>query len=180
MTIEQLFTAVGQYPWVVLGGFSALPVCAWLVGRLHERDRGGESPWKHLYALLVYLSCIPGVLASVVTGYSLFFVSTNLLQANVLVYFLPIVSMVATLTLIGKNVEFREVPGFDRLSGLIVMIAVSFVIALAVTKTRIWLMFGASIEVLFAIAVFAFALLRWGSHALFRAKGEPRIEPPKF
>lgn len=180
MTIEQLFDAVGRQPWIVLAVFVALPLAAFVVGRLHETDRGGQAPWKYVYALLVYLICIPGVFASVVTGYSLFFVSTNLLQANVLVYFLPIVSMVVTLALIGKSVEFKQVPGFDRLSGLIIMIAVSFVIALAVTKTRIWLMFGASIEVLFGIALLAFALLRWGSYTLFRRKDEKRLDLPEM
>jgi hypothetical protein len=178
MTVEQLFEAVGRQPWIVLAVFVAMPLLAFVVGRIHGPGQGAQSPWKYIYSLLVYLICIPGILASVVTGYSLFFVRTNLLQANVLVYFLPIVSMVVTLALIGKSVEFTRVPGFDRLSGLIVMITVSFVIALAITKTRIWLLFGASIEVLFAIAVFAFALLRWSSHALFRRKDETRLDLP--
>ena len=130
--------------------------------------------------MLVYLVCIPGLLAGVLTGYQLFFQRADLLNANIAVYFLPIISMIVTLIFIHKTVNFENVPGFDRISGLIVMIGCSFVIALAIDKTRIWLLFHGSIAMLFALAAGIFALLKWGSYMLFRRHDEPKQPAPKF
>jgi hypothetical protein len=128
--------------------------------------------------VLVYAVCVPGMFAAVISGYALFFTRENLLDANLLVYFLPIISMVVTLIFIGKNVSFEEVPGFDRLSGLMVMVGCSFAIALAIQKTKIWIFFGGSIEKLFLLAAGVFALLKWGTYTLFRRRDEPRQERP--
>jgi hypothetical protein len=140
------------------------------MGHLHTKGDGGRSPWRYFYALLVYLACIPGIFASVLTGYALFFHNENLLDVNILVYLLPIATMTATLYLIRNNVEFDRIPGFDRLSGLMIMIAVSFAMALALQKTRIWIFFGSSIVTLFALALGLFALLKWGAHMFFRPR----------
>lgn len=82
--------------------------------------------------------------------------------------------MAATLYLIRNNVEFDRIPGFDRLSGLMIMIAVSFAMALAIQKTRIWIFFGSSIVMLFALALGLFALLKWGAHMFFRPRKSSR------
>ena len=118
--------------------------------------------------------------ASVLTAYALFFGHENLLGVNLLVYFLPIVSMVVTLVFIRKSVPFDAVPGFDRLSGLMVMVGCSFAVALAIQKTNIWIFFGGSIERLLALAGGVFALLKWGTYVLFRRHEEPKQERPKF
>ena len=92
----------------------------------------------------------------------------------------PILSMVATLMLAARAVNLDEVPGFDRLWGLMVLLGVSFGIALAITKTRLWILFGGSILTLFLIAAFAFALLKWGAHLLFRRGDEPKKRVPSL
>ena len=71
-------------------------------------------------------------------------------------------------------------PGFDRLSGLMVMMGCSFAIALAIQKTSIWLFFGGPIAQLFVLAAGAFGLLKWGAYMLFRRRDEPKQERPKF
>ncbi|MEM7352705.1 MAG: hypothetical protein AAF657_18035, partial [Acidobacteriota bacterium] len=98
------------------------------------------------------------------------FSGANLLDLDLLVFFLPPLSMVATLALIGRRVDFEDVPGFDRLFGLMMMIGVSFLLALAVQKTRIWIFFGASITSLFVFAVIAFLILRWASRMAFGSR----------
>ena len=180
MTTRDLIHQAGQYPVALAAALAAAPLFAWLVGRLHARGQGGSDPWKYFYAMLVYLACVPGMFAGVLTAYTLFFSRENLLDTNPFVYFLPIVSMVVTLVLIRKNVAFEEVPGFDRLSGLMVMVACSFAIALAIQKTKIWILFGGSIERLFVLAAGIFALLKWGAYMLFRRRDEPKTERPKF
>jgi hypothetical protein len=162
----------------VVCGFA--PVAAWACRLMHGPNRGGDAPWKYFYAVLVYLACVPGIFAGVLTGYTLWFTNENLLDVSFLVYILPIVSMVVTLILIGRNVGFDRVPGFDRLSGLMVMIACSFAIALFIQKTRIWLVFGGSIGTLFLLAIGIFALMKWGTYMLFRRRDEPRLDGPRF
>lgn len=178
MTTRELIHQADQYPAVIVGVFVALPLVAWGLGQMHERGKGGAAPWKYFYSVLVYLACVPGMFSSVVTAYSLFFSKDNLLDASLLVCFLPLVSMVVTLVFIRKTVSFDDVPGFDRLSGLMVMVACSFAIALAIQKTRIFLFFGGSIEKLFLLAAGVFALLKWGTYTLFRRRDEPKQDRP--
>ena len=178
MTIRDLIGLAGQHPLALVIAFLAPPLAAWLLGMMHPRGQGGQAPWKYFSSGLVYLACVPGMFAAVVTAYSLFFSRENLLDANLLVYFLPIVSMAATLIFIRKSVPFDQVPGFDRLSGLMAMVGCSFAIALAVQKTNIFLFFGGSIEKLFMLAAGIFALLKWGTYTLFRRGDEPKRVPP--
>lgn len=180
MTARELIHWAGQHPVLLLLAFVASPVLAWLIGQMHGREQGRLPPWKFFYSFLVYLVCVPGMFACVITAYTLFFSGENLLDANLFVYFLPIASMTATLVLIRKSVSFDDVPGFDRLSGLMVMVGCSFALALAIEKTRIFVFFGGSIEKLFLLAAGVFALLKWGSYMLFRQRDEPRQAAPRF
>lgn len=161
MTLNQLFAAAGQHPLVMLGVFLALPLGCWVLGMLHGPRSAKRSPWRYLYAVMVYAACIPGMLAAVVLLYSLFFVSQSLLDLDLLVHVLPIASMVATLLVIRSRLSFAEIPGFDRLSALMVILGVSFAVALAVQRTRIWVLFGASFLTLLVIALLTFVLLMW-------------------
>ena len=74
--------------------------------------------------------------------------------------------------------SFDDIPGFDRLSGLMVVIAITFVLVLAIEKTRIWLFFGGSITRLILLVAGLLALLKWGAYMLFRKKDEPKRDPP--
>lgn len=178
MTTRELIQLAGAHWAALLALFIGLPLCAWLVGLAHGTGGGASAPWKYIYSVLVYAACIPGMFSAVLTGYTLFFSHENLLDSNPLVYFLPLASMIVTLVLIHRQVDFDAVPGFERLSGLMVMLACSFIIALAIQKTNIWIVFGGSIERLLVIAAAVFALLKWGFRALFRRSNEPREPRP--
>ena len=166
--------------WATAAVFVMPPLLAFLLRFLHGRENGKDAPWRFCYTLLVYWASVPGVLVAVVVGYMLFFSSENLLDQNVLLYILPPVSMVVTLVLIRKNVSFDDVPGFDRLSGLIAVIAVAFVLVLAIHKTRLWLVFGGSIFVLAGFVMGLIGILQWGLYALFRRGDEPKRERPRL
>ena len=71
MTIQELLQQAGRYPWVITGFFASVPLVTWIAGRLHGRGRGGAPPWTYIYATLVYVSCVPGLFAAVVTAYAL-------------------------------------------------------------------------------------------------------------
>ncbi len=178
MTIRELIQVAGQHPVLTGAMFVLPPFLSWVCGHLHGPGRGATAPWKYLYAALVYAVCIPGMFAAVLTGYTLFFSRENLLDADLLAYFLPIVSMTVTLALIRRNVSFDDVPGFDRLLGLMVMIGGSFACALAIDKTHIWIWFGGSIERLLLLALGVFALLKWSAYAFFRRSDQPKRDMP--
>lgn len=180
VTIRELIQLADQHALLLLAVFAVAPVGALGCRLLHGPRRGGEGPWKYLYAVLVYLACVPGIFAAVLSGYTLWFTRENLLDVSFLVYILPVVSMVMTLGIISRNVGFDRIPGFDRLTGLMVMIACSFGIALALQKMRILLVFGGSIATLFLIAIGVFAMLKWGAYMFFRRRVEPKREWPKF
>jgi hypothetical protein len=61
-----------------------------------------------------------------------------------------------------------------------VLMACSFGIALAIHKTRIFVGFFGSVEMLLALAAVIFALLKWGGYMLFRSGDEPAKPMPKF
>ena len=167
MTIRELVQMLGGQPILLLVFFALPPLIVYGLRYVHPRGEGGRSPWREIYAVMVYAVCVPGIFAGVLTGYSLFFRNESLLDVNLLVYFLPMVSMFVTLVLMRHNVDFADVPGFDRLYGLMVLLGVSFGVALAIQRTRIWVLFGGSITMLFALALVAFLLLKWATARLF-------------
>lgn len=180
MTTRELMQQADQHPLVLATVWVALPALTWLLGQVHQKGKGGETPWKYLYSVLVYLACVPGMFAAVISCYVLFFSRENFLDLSLLVSILPIVAMVVTLVFVRKYVAFDQVPGFDRLSGLMVMMGCSFAIALAIQKTKIWIFFGGAIEHLLILAAGGFALLKWGAYTLFRNRDEPKKSAPKF
>ncbi len=180
MTLRDLLQLLGRDPLVLASALMVSPLFSWLLGRLHGPGCGGHAPWRYLYSLLVYLACVPGMFACVLTGYALFFRNENLLDVNFLVYILPILSMAASVLLIGRNVDFAFIPGFDRLSGLMIMLAASFALALAVQKTFVLIVFGSSIVTLFLVTGALFGLIRWGAHLAFRNRGATSAIPPSI
>ncbi|HAP42643.1 MAG: hypothetical protein A2087_13820 [Spirochaetes bacterium GWD1_61_31] len=155
----------------------AVPLASLVWGLLHRRVRSGQAPWKYGYSALVYLACIPGMLSAVLVAYSVFFTRENLLDADFLTYFLPLLTMAASLLLIRRRVAFAELPGFGRLSGLMILLAVSFALALAIDKTRIFLGFFGSIDRLFILVGVIFVLLKTSLYLTF-GKGKARSNLP--
>jgi hypothetical protein len=78
--------------------------------------------------------------------------------------------MVTTLGLVGRNVDFRALPGFDRLSGLVLMLAATFATVILVSKTNFVVLFHGSFWNLVLLAVGVFLMLKYGTHLMFRRK----------
>lgn len=171
MSIIDLVNLVGEYPIHLLVIFILIPLFSFIYGRLYTGGRGSYSPHKYVYSILVYLSCIPGAFSFVLTAYTLFFLRANLLAVNFLVYFLPIVSMVVTVVIIGKNVDLDDLPGFDRITGLFVLLILTFVLALLVQRMRVWVLFHGSFAAFVITVIVLFLLLKWAARRLFRGKG---------
>src|SRR5512141_563749 len=115
MTPRQIMQAADEFLLATVVLFVLLPLTAWVLGFLHGKGNGGKSPWKYLYSLLVYGVTVPGIFAIMFCAYTLFFTDDNLLDVSLTCYVLPMVSMIATLVLIRRNVSLELVPGFERL-----------------------------------------------------------------
>jgi hypothetical protein len=167
MTLRDALLWLGQHPWALAILFIIPPTASLLAGAIHGRGRGDLSPWKYLYSVLIYWVSVPGMAALVMTAYSVVFARENLLDLDVMVSIVPILSMVITLVLVRRNVDFDQVPGFDRLFGLMVALAITFVLILGISKTRIWLFFGSSILNLLLLTVVLIAAAVWGTRLAF-------------
>jgi hypothetical protein len=172
MSIRDIIELAAGQPITIAAALAAPPVLALFWSLLHGRDKAGTTPWKQGYAVLVYLSCIPGMLAAVLVGYSLFFSHENLLDQNALVYFLPLVCMIATLAITRRRTAFGDLPGVGRLWAFIFLLGLSFAAAIAIDRTRIFMGFFGSVDRLFLLVAAVFVLLKALSWAAFgrRAK----------
>ncbi len=160
MSINQWLQRINN-PEVLLICFVSLPLLALLIGFFHQRRRGEKTRLRYLYSTLTYVSTIPGTFSITLIAYALFFTRTNLLDVNFLVYFLPLISMIVTLITIDKQAEYSKLPGIDRLSGLIALLAITFSIVLFIFKSRIFIGFFGSIEYLLALGILIYLLLKW-------------------
>lgn len=167
MTIQALIADLERIPPLyLLIAFLSPPLITWLFSLTHGQNAAMRSPLKYLYSGLVYLVCVPGILAGVLVAYSVFFIRQNLLTVNVFVYFLPILAMIATLIIIGRKVSWHRLPGVDRLSAFITILIITFGATLAIQKTRIWIFFGGSVKLLILIAIVCFVLLKLSTRKL--------------
>jgi hypothetical protein len=166
MTIEDLIISLEKYRWALLIAFCAFPLAALLGTLIQGKRECAESKTRYLYAVLIYLTCIPGMFAAVLTAYSMFFLRANVLRLNLFVYFLPIVSMAATLIIIKNKNSFNDIPGFGRIQGLMIMLATSFAVAFFVYRMVIFIGFFGSMTNLLVVAILVFILMKMGARKL--------------
>jgi hypothetical protein len=136
MTLQSFFELLAANPAILIFFFIACPMTAllaWLLGR----NQGHISPWKYLYTFLVYAICIPGIFSVTLNVYLFLFEKQSIFEADIWTQVLPIVSMILTLWLIRNNVQFDDVPGFDKLSGLLIMIGALLFLMWIIDRTHI-------------------------------------------
>lgn len=137
MTLGDFFRICSENPSILLFYMIVVPltaVLAWIFGK----GEGHLSPWKYLYSFLVYLTCIPGIFAITLSIYLFLFERRSIMETNVYTQILPVLSMIVTLMLIRKNVSLDDVPGFGRLSGLIMIITAVIALLWILDRMRIF------------------------------------------
>ena len=122
MTLSQLFASISENPWPLALYFILMPAVAWVVGQVSDGSRDVKF-WSYVYAVLVYAICIPGIFAVVLNIYLFLFERQSIWQANVILQFLPVISMGLTLMLIKSKIPFSLIPGFGKISGFLTLIA---------------------------------------------------------
>jgi hypothetical protein len=167
MTLQELFNLIGEYPVAVITLFTALPVLSFLLPWI-TGEHTYNAPWRYVYAVLIYAAVIPGISAGMLILYHLSFEQKSLLTVNLLVYFLPLVAMIATLMLLSRRLELRRIPGFERILGLFFIIFATLVTILILQKTRIWVVFYGSVWYLFGLFAVLFLVFRIGLSRMFK------------
>ncbi len=161
MTLQDFFTLLAGHPTWILAFFILLPLTALVLGWITKGEEG-SSPWKYLYSALIYLSCVPGIFAVTLSVYFFVFERRSILQTDIYTQVLPVVSMIATLLILRRNVDLDLIPGFDKISGLIMMIAASLALMWFVDRTHIYVIsflpFWQAVLIFIALLV----VVRWG------------------
>lgn len=121
MTLGQFLDLLAQNPTVPLFFYVALPLTAYLAS-IFGKGEGDVSPWSYLYTILVYMACIPGIFAVTLSVYLFLFERQSIMDTDLFTQILPIVCMVLTMWLIKRNVEFDQIPGFGKITGLMIII----------------------------------------------------------
>jgi hypothetical protein len=160
MSVNEFLMLLSRYHVFIIGYFILIPVLALLAGftyrpsfRLTFRD--------YLFSVLVYLAGVPGMLSASLLFYSFFIIRKNILEMNVLFYVLPLISMAIVFLLIGRKTDYDRLPGFGRLWGLMLIMALVCIIVLFLYRLRFFIGFFASIQSLLIIAVIIFFLFKF-------------------
>ena len=161
MTLGEFFELCGNNPGLLLGYFIGIPLIA-LLALVFAKDQGHLSPWKYLYAVLIYMVCIPGIFAVTLSVYLFLFERRSIMDTNMYTQVLPILSMIFTIILIKKSVNLDLVPGFGKLSGLIMVIGVLMILMWIIDKTHIYSITFMPFYVVVLILVVGFLLIRTG------------------
>ena len=165
MTLRDFFQYLSDNPLALIAYFIAVPVLALWIGWM-DRDKGHESPWKHLYALLIYAVCIPGIFSVALSVYMFLFErGGSILNVNLLTQVVPVLSMLLTLSIIKRNVPFEYIPGLGKLSSLMTLIGAAFALMYLLDRTHIFAFVSIPVHyllltVLGLVLAFRFALGR--------------------
>lgn len=157
MTLRELFDFLSQNSSIILAFFLGIPFTALLAG-IFGKGEGHLSPWKYLYAILIYLVCVPGIFAAALAVYLFLFErGGSVFNVNLLTQVLPVASMILTLGIIRHSASFDYIPGFDKLSSLMLMIAAVFV--LMYILDRLYLVAWVNVPVQYLLFIVAGLLL---------------------
>ncbi|MEZ4984079.1 MAG: hypothetical protein R2795_03415 [Saprospiraceae bacterium] len=168
MTLRDFFEAGAAQPVYIVFYFTIIPLTALLAGWL-ANEEGNESPWKYLYSTLLYLVCVPGIFAISLQIYLFLFERRSIFDMSILMEVMPVLSMIATILIIRKNADMNQIPGFDKLSGLVMMISAALAIMWFIDRTHIVVFsYMPFYQVLLIFAVLML-MIRWGWSKLIKS-----------
>jgi hypothetical protein len=137
MTLRQFFDWVQTNPSVIIYYFAILFGIT-LLASAFAKGEGHLRPWNLLYAIIIYLVCIPGIFAITLSVYFFLFEKRSIMDTELLLQVLPVLMMFLTLYVIRKNVDLNYIPGFDKLSSLMLIITVLLCLMWVVDRTHLY------------------------------------------
>jgi len=167
MTVRDLFEFVGNNPSYVLFYFIGLPILAGIIGLLGD-EKCSYSPWKEVFMIIIYAVMIPGIFALFFNLYLFLFERGSILNFNIFTQILPIVSMVVTLFVIRRYVRFEQIPGFDKISGLIMIISSIIILLWFADRMRIITFTYMPFHYFILLFIGLLIAINWGAKKLLR------------
>ena len=161
MTLQDFFQFLGQNPSYILAYFGTIPLIALLTNFMGQGE-GHLSPWRYLYSVLIYAVCIPGIFAFALNIYLFLFERRSVMESDIFSQILPIFSMIGTLLIIRQNAPFASIPGFDKLSGLMMMITATFAFMWFLDRTHIYVVSYLPFWQVILIFIGLFLVVRFG------------------
>lgn len=166
MTLQDLFGWLGQHPTPLIVFFVALPLAAIGLGFV-TKNKTYESNWRYGYSALVYLVCVPGIFAVALSVYFFLFERRSILQTDVLTQILPVAVMLFTLWIIRRSLPFEVIPGFKKISGLMLMIFCALSLMWFIDRTRIMVFSYLPFQYLLGIFAVLLGLMVYGWNRFF-------------
>ncbi len=166
MTLREFFQMLTDNPSIVMAFVLLIPFAALLAGWLGQGE-GHLSPWKYLYTTMIYLICIPGIFAITLSIYLFLFERQSIFDTNLYTQVLPVLSMLLTLWLIQRNVDLDRVPGFDKMSGLVLMIGALLSFMWIADRTRLLIFSYWPFHYVLLLFVGLLLLMRFGWSRMF-------------
>lgn len=166
MTLADFFDLLAANPIYILSYFLMIPFTALLVLFLGKGE-GHLSPWKYLYSVLIYGVCVLGLFSITLSVYLFLFERRSIMQTDVYTQILPVVSMVATLLLINKNVNLSRIPGFGKISSLMMMITAALAFMWIIDRTRIFAFTYIPFQYVILIFIGLLLMIRIGWNQMF-------------
>ncbi len=166
MNLQEFVVWLGQSPDFLILYFVGVPLLALLCGVL-GRNEGHLSPWREVYAVLIYLVCVPGIFAVTLNIYLFLFERRSVFQTDLYTQLVPVLIMILTLWLIRRNVSLSAVPGFSSLSGLMLMIFATIALMWFADRTHIVVFAYLPFQYLLAIFAGLFAVIYLGWKRFF-------------
>lgn len=153
---------LSQNPAIILFYFGAIPLTAFLAG-VFGKGEGHLTPWKQLYCFLSYAIAIPAIFAITLNVYLFLFEKQPIMQTNIYTQILPIIIFIVTMLLIRRNVPIELIPGYDKLSGLMMIIFPILAVMWFLDRLRIIAFTYMPFHYVIIGLVVAFILVRFGA-----------------
>lgn len=153
------------HPQGLLAAYLAPPVLASAL-QLTPATAYPRGPLAYAWSAVVYAVCVPGIFALTLILYTAFFLRGDMLKLDLLTSLAPVVLMAVTLPLVKRKVSIRALPGIDRLSGLVMILAATFTTFIVLDRLRVMVVFHGSIWTMLALGVGLFLLFRFGWNRL--------------
>lgn len=166
MTLGEIFKLLSENPAIPTVYLMGVPFVA-LLALYFGKGEGNKSPWTELYSFLVYAICLPGIFAVTLNAYLFLFERQSVFDANIFTQVLPLLSMIVTLWLIRKNTCFEDIPGFNKLGGLVTLISVLFILMWILEKTHIFVISFMPFHYFLILLVVLLIAIRFGWRAIY-------------
>jgi hypothetical protein len=158
MTIQELINLLSDSPMPLFVYYGLITIVTILLVKLINENN--VNSLKYVASALVYGVSVPGIFAILLTFYTLFMLKTSLLEVSILIYFLPIVIMAVVLFGLNKKLRMSLIPGFDKLSGLMIIIALAMLIMFILQRTYFGVLFFGGFFQLLIVFVVLFLVLK--------------------